>query len=215
MRFRCGLLLLGFGLMSSAPAHAQWRDYQKWEIAPFVGFETPASYPVANSTTVDRLRADSGASFGTFLDYSLTENTQAEFMWARNSTTFQAHDFNTNTYSKAFDSDFDQFQFGFLFMLRNTERKVRPFIAGSIGFTHESNSGGTEPNHTLLAFGLGGGTKYEVNRHFSLRGDVRFLPSRANKTPGVTCDIFGNCFQQNVSNYLKRVNLTGGFAFRF
>jgi hypothetical protein len=31
----------------------------------------------------------------------------------------------------------------------------------------------------------------------------------------VQCDIFGNCVTQNVSNYLQRVNFTGGIAFRF
>jgi opacity protein-like surface antigen len=221
MRYRCGLLIaLTFActLIAGAPAKAQWHDYQKWEVAPFVGYETPASYPVASSVnTVDRLRADAGASFGTFVDYSLTDNSQAELMWARNYTTFQAHDLTTNTYSKAFDSAYDQFQLGFLFMFRNSERKLRPFIAGSIGATHEANSGGsaTQPDRTMFAFGLGGGAKYDVSKHFSLRGDLRYLPSRASSTPGVVCDAFGNCFQQNISHYLNRVNLTVGFAFKF
>src|SRR4029077_18818545 len=98
--------------------------------------------------------------------------------------------------------------------LRNSERKLRPFIAGGIGASHESNSGGN-PNRTLLAFHLGGGAKYELSRHFALRGDLRWLPTRANKTLPGQFDAFGNCFQQNVSNYLQRVNFTGGIAFRF
>jgi len=206
-------------LIASAPAKAQWRDLQKWEISPFVGFETSGSYPVINSFTIDRLRADKGATFGTFIGYSLTENSQAELMWARNSTTFSGrnadpNDPNFHRYSKVFNSDIDQFQFGFLYMLKNSEKKLRPFIAGSIGFTHEFNDSGN-PNRTLLAFGLGGGVKYELNRHVSLRGDGRWLPSRANKTPGIICDQFFGCYQQNISNYLQFVNLTGGFAFRF
>jgi hypothetical protein len=215
MRFRVALLLaIFFSLTSSVPAFAQWSDYSKWEISPFVGFETAGSYPVNNSFTVDRLRLDSGLSFGAYIDRSITENAQVEFMWSRNNTSFSAHDIATNSYSKAFNSDVDQFEIGFLYMLRNSERKLRPFIDAGIGFTHEFNDGGN-PNHTLLAFGLGGGTKYELSRHFSLRGDLRWLPSRANRTPGVTCDFFGNCFQQLQSNYLQRVNLTGGIAFRF
>lgn len=215
MRFRFVLLLMFvFSLALSSPVKAQYHDYQKWEVAPFVGFETSASYPITSSFTVDRLRANSGVSFGSFLDYSLTENSQAELMWAQNNTSFSERDSTTHAYTKAFNSNMTQIQFGFLYMLRNSERKLRPFIAGSIGFTHESNDN-SNPNRTLLAFGLGGGTKYEVNRRFSLRGDLRFLPSRANRTPEQVCDFFGNCFVQNVSNYLKRVNFTGGFAFRF
>lgn len=214
MRYRSVLLMVVFGLMASAPAKAQWRDVQKWEIAPFVGYETGGSYPVTNSFTVDKLRIDGGKSYGTYIDYSLTENAQAEFMWARNNTSFSARDATTGVYSKAFNSDFDQFTFGFLYMLRNSEVKLRPFIAGGIGFAHEFNEG-TEPNRTLLAFNLGGGAKYELTRHVALRGDLRYIPSRANRTPGVVCDPFFGCFQQNQSNYLQRFNFGAGLAFRF
>jgi opacity protein-like surface antigen len=216
MRYRLPLLLtfVAFCSVGISPAFGQWRDVAKWEVSPFVGYETGGSYPVTNSFTIDRLRVDSGLSFGTFIDYSLTENSQAEFMWGRNNTSFSERDVATGTYSKAFNSDFDQFTFGFLYMLKNSERKLRPFIAAGIGFSHESNGGGNA-NHTLLAFNLGGGAKYELSRHVALRGDLRWLPSRANKTAQVQCDIFGNCFNQNVSNYLQRVNFSGGIAFRF
>jgi opacity protein-like surface antigen len=215
MRYRWPLLLTSvLCFFANSPAFGQWHDVTKWEMSPFVGFETGGSYPVTNSFTIDRLRVDSGLSYGTFIDYSLTENSQAEFMWSRNNTSFSERDAATGTYSKAFNSDFDQFSFGFLYMLRNNERKLRPFIAGGIGFSHEFNDG-VNPNRTLLAFNLGGGAKYEVSPHFALRGDLRWLPSRANRTPTVQCDVFGNCFQQNVSNYLQRVNFTGGVTFRF
>ena len=215
MRYRLPPLLMSvFCLVTVSPTFGQWHDYTKWEVSPFVGYETSGSYPVTNSFTIDRLRVDSGRSFGTFIDYSLTENSQAEFMWSRNNTSFSERDAATRTYSKAFSSDFDQYSFGLLYMLRNSETKLRPFIAGGIGFSHEFNSG-VNPNRTLLAFNLGGGAKYELSRHFALRGDLRWLPSRANKTLAVECDIFGNCFTQSVSNYLQRVNFTGGIAFRF
>jgi hypothetical protein len=74
MRIRVPLLFTGLlCLRSSAPAKAQY-GWEKWEVAPFLGFETSGSVPVTNSLTVDRLRVDSGTSFGTFLDYRLTEN---------------------------------------------------------------------------------------------------------------------------------------------
>lgn len=215
MRYRLPFLLTFLlYFVGISPAFGQWRDISKWEVAPFVGYETGGSYPVTNSFTIDRLRVDAGRSYGTFIDYSLTENSQAELMWSRNNTSFSERDATTGAYSKAFNSDFDQVSFGFLYMLKNSERKLRPFIAGGIGFSHESNDG-NNPNRTLLAFNLGGGAKYQASRRFSLRGDLRWLPSRANKTLAVQCDAFGNCFQQNVSNYLQRVNFTGGFAFRF
>ena len=114
MRYRLPLVLMfALSLVAISPAFGQWRDITKWEVSPFVGYETGGSYPVNNSFVIDRLRVDGGLSFGTFIDYSLTENSQAEFMWSRNNTSFSERDAATGTYSKAFNSDFDQFSFGF------------------------------------------------------------------------------------------------------
>src|SRR5258708_31854621 len=78
VRYRLPLLVM-FVLcfVAISPAFGQWHDFKKWEVSPFVGFETSGSYPVTNSFTIDRLRVDSGLSYGTFIDYSLTENSQA------------------------------------------------------------------------------------------------------------------------------------------
>jgi Outer membrane protein beta-barrel domain len=218
MRYRLApLLAILLYLFSTSPAKAQYGRtsfIEKFELTPFGGFQTSGSYPVTNSFTVDRLRADSGGIFGAFVDYNLTDNVQAEFMWARNDTSFSEHDATTNTYSKAFNSAIDQYEVGLLYMFRNSDTKLRPFADFGIGAAHESNDGGN-PNRTLLLFGLGGGAKYALTRHIALRGDVRWVPSRANRTPGVTCDFFGNCFTQNVTNYLQWVNFTGGVVFHF
>jgi len=74
-------------LVARAQAQSQY-GWETREVAPFVGFETSGSVPVTNSLTVDRLRANSGTSFGAFLDYRLSENAQAELMWNRNMTSF-------------------------------------------------------------------------------------------------------------------------------
>ena len=214
MRNQVPWLLMGlFFLLAGAPARGQYGQ-GKWEISPFVGYETSGSFPVTSSLTTDRLRVNSGASFGAFLDHGLTENAQAELMWNRNMTSFSERNVFTGTYSKAFNSDVDQFHFGLLYMLRNSERKLRPFIAGGIGFTHESNSGGNA-NRTAFSYGIGGGVKYSLSRHFGLRGDLRFVPTYGNRTTGVICDPFGFCGPARVSNYLNRGNFTGGIFFRF
>jgi opacity protein-like surface antigen len=220
MRYRLGaLLVFSFCLVWSAPpSEAQWWSptswADRWEVTPYVGYETGGSFPINSSLTVDSLRVEPGVSFGAYVDYSLSENLQAEFMWGRTNTSFSAHDVTTNTFSKAFNSDIDQFQFGFLYMFRNSEQKLRPFAAGGIGFTHEFNDG-IEPNHTNLSYGLGGGVKYSLAKHISLRGDIRWVPTRAGSTPAQTCDFFGNCFVVNQTNYLQRVNFTGGVTFHF
>ena len=152
-------------------------------------------------------------SFGTFIDYSLSPNFQAEFLWAHNPTSYSARGISSGQYTKAFNTQIDQYQFGGLLHFRSSEYKLRPYVSGSIGFTHDANSGGSS-NRTALGFGIGGGVKYDVTHHFGFRGDIRYLPTYGNSGTGVVCDAFGNCFQTTVRNYLKRANFSIGIILR-
>jgi Outer membrane protein beta-barrel domain len=144
----------------------------------------------------------------------LTENLQLEFMWDRNNTSYSERSIVDNTYSKAFNSNIDQYQFGGLFMLLNRDRKLRPYVAASLGFTHDSNSLGT-PNRTEFAYSFGGGVKYYFDRHIGLRGDVRYMPTYENSSTGSFCDPIFGCYSARVRNYLKRGNFVGGVIFHF
>lgn len=209
-------LLFAVGV-SPAAAQYHYQSTPKWEVAPFVGFETSGSFPINNVNapfTVDRLKADQALSYGSFIDYGLSDSFQVEVLWTRNSTTFRERNGITGIYTKAFDSDIDLYNFGVLYMFRSPDAKLRPYAAGGIGFSHQFNSGAT-PNRTDFAFGMGGGVKYYATGHFGLRGDVRYIPAYANSSPGVYCDQFGFCYPANVPNYLNRVNFTGGVVFRF
>ena len=150
MKIRTLGLAAALLFLTGASANAQAR----FELDPFVGYETSGSYPVSIFTStggitipINRLRVNDSLAFGTFVDYNVTENFQAEFMWNRNNTSYSAHNVLTGTYFKAFDSTIDQFQFGGLYMFLGSEHKLRPYAAFSVGFTHDSNGGGT-PNRT-------------------------------------------------------------------
>jgi hypothetical protein len=193
----------------------------RFEVTPFVGYETSGSYPVSifsniggSTAPIDRLRVNDSLAFGTFLDYNVTENFQAEFMWNRNNTSYSAHDLLTNSYFNAYHSDIDQFQFGGLYMLRGSEHRLRPYIAGSVGFTHDDNSNGT-PNRTEFSYSVGGGVKYYLSRHLGFRGDARFLPTYGNSSTGTYCDPFFGCYNAKISNYLNRGSFTAGLIVHF
>jgi hypothetical protein len=207
----------GLLLLSAISTSAQ----QRFELTPFVGYETTASYPVSVFTTtggatvpIDRLRVNDSTAFGAFLDYSLTENFQPEFMWNRNNTSYSAHDVLTNSYFSAYHSIVDQYQFGALYMLRSSEVKLRPYIAASVGFTHDSNSNLT-PDRTEFSYSLGGGVKYFLSRHIGFRGDLRYLPTYGSSSIGTYCDPFFGCYNTKVSHYLNRGSFTGGIIFKF
>ena len=195
------------------------RAQQRYEIMPFVGYESSASYPVSvfsgnGIVPVNRLRVHNSLAFGTMIDVGITENSQFDFMWNRNNTSYDAHNVLTNSYFHAYDSDIDQFQFGALYMFRSSEVKLRPYIVGGVGFTHDSNSNGT-PNRTEFSWSIGGGVKYYLSRHIGFRGDVRYLPTYGSSSNATYCDPFFGCYNTRVSNYLNRANVVGGIIFKF
>jgi opacity protein-like surface antigen len=205
---------VAFFLFAASSIHAQGR----FELDPFVGYETSASYPVntssgSSTSPIDYLRVNGAANFGTFIDYSLSENFQPEFMWNRNNTSYSAHDPFTGSYLSAYHSVIDQYQFGALYMFRNSEVKLRPYVAASLGFTHDENGDDT-PNRTEFSYSLGGGVKYFATRHVGLRADIRYLPTYGSSSNELYCGPFG-CYYANVSHYLNRGSFTGGIIFKF
>jgi Outer membrane protein beta-barrel domain len=206
-------------LLAASSTLAQGR----FEVTPFVGYETSATYPISVFTTganVDHLRVNDAVAYGTFLDFNLTENTQLEFMWNRNNTSYSARDSLTRTYFKAYDSDIDQYQFGALYTFLNSEHRLRPYIAGSVGFTHDANSNlagviGDISNRTEFSYSIGGGVKYYVSRHLGFRGDARYLPTYGSSSNGVYCDPFFGCYNAKIAHYLNRGSFVGGIILRF
>lgn len=217
MRLRVLWLVAGLVfLLSAASAKAQFGQ-DKWEITPFVGYQTSGSYPLNPQTSgviVNDLRVDGATSFGTFIDYSLTHNAQAEFMWDRNLTSYSAQILPGEPFFKAYDSTIDQYQFGLLYMLFGDGHRLRPYVAGSVGFTHEFNSGGN-PTRTDFSYSLGGGVKYGLGRHIALRGEARYMPTYANSSLATYCDPFFGCYTAKVSNYQHRGNFVAGIVFKF
>ena len=211
-------LLVGLTcLMTSALVSAQYYGHERWEVTPFVGYETNGSYPLnptSTTVTVNNLRINGATSFGTFIGYSFTPNAEFEFMWDRNLTSYSVQPTPGAAYMKAYNSSVDQYQFGALFTILGEEHKWRPYIAGGLGFTHEFDSGGN-PTRLDFSYSIGGGVKYEITRHVGFRGDARYMPTYANSSLALYCDPFFGCYTARVSHYQHRGNFVAGLSFRF
>jgi len=209
------VLMFSYGALAQVPQ-------QRWEISPFVGFETGASAPAANSvdpntglplSPIDQIGVDKSLSYGSFLDYAETKDFGFEFMWLRESTSYTEHDASVGQTFTVNDTNIDAYQFGIVYQIFGSE-KLRPYAAAGLGFSHDSDSLGTGGS-TAFAFNLGGGAKYYLSSHFGLRGDLRFLPTLANSSQGEVCDPFNGCFPTTQHNFFKRVNLASGVLIRF
>lgn len=211
---------------SAVPARAQ--TLQKIEVTPFVGWETSGSYPVdltANpSSDVQAFRADANRTFGFTLDYLLGDDFAAEFLWADNATTYSAQSVATGAWTEAFPSHISQYQFGGLYYARDRTKALRPYLVGSLGFTHDGNGGGNA-GRTAFGFGVGGGVRYRLASHFALRTEARWMPTYGSSGLGTICDsgyggdylgygIGDYCYNGTVHNYLQRFHFDIGITIR-
>ncbi len=117
-------------LVMSAPAMAQYGGsrLEKWEFTPFVGYETSGSYPLSPTSTtvfVNDLRINGATSFGTFIGYSLTSNSQFEFLWDRNLTSYSLQPTPGAPYTKAYDSTVDQLRGAWALPMNSTAGVTR------------------------------------------------------------------------------------------
>jgi outer membrane protein W len=209
----------------------------KVEITPFGGFETGSSAPVSVPTDlngnpqsgIDRIGIDKGGAYGVFLDYNKSENFSYELMWARSNSSLSQHDFTTGQSFDSYSATADQYQFGVLYHLADSKHKLRPFVAGGLGFTRTGigtsasvaalanpffTPTSASSSDTAFSFNVGGGAKYYINRHFGLRADVRFLPTYASSTEGYSYNAFGATYGTQ-RNFYKRLMTGGGLIFRF
>ena len=210
-------------LALSTPAFAQ-----RIEITPFLGWQTSGSYPVLDTsgTVVNStLRADAAKTYGVAFDYGLTQNVQLEFLWADSPTTYSVQSTPDGPFDTAFATHINHYQFGGVFLFRDADVRLRPFMAASLGWTHDSNDGAAADRSAFSA-GVGGGVEYGVTRHVGFRGDARWMPTYGSSGLGTFCDTGGyggyydpygyggGCYQDVVRNFLQQFTLTVGLTIR-
>ncbi len=224
MRLLVVAAVLMFLPLGSHPAQAQ--GIRRVEITPFIGWETSGSYPVDTtgnpSADVQAFRADAAKTFGLYLDYPLGDNFAAEFLWSDNPTTYSAQRVSSGVFSQAFNSRINQYQFGGLYYLRDRTTALRPYLAGSLGFTHDG-AGGGNPSRMAFGVGAGGGIRYGLGSHFAVRSEARWMPTYGSSGLGTVCDTsygldyygYGDyCYTATVHNYLQRFNFVVGLTIR-
>lgn len=227
-------LVLVFVFACAAPfALAQQSFTQKLELTPFVGVKDGGKINVSQAgTSVDNLLIKSGMDYGGIVDYSLFDNFAFEFMLAQQPSYFSEHDANTgivsrcdvpNTNCSFVDgtTQLTTYTFGAAYSFRSTEARVKPFLAGGIGWTHFDNTNNPPVSGKLdlgfsnrLAYNIGGGVKYYFSHHIGARFDLRYLASRTTPGTAIQCGNFG-CFQVATSNHANQLEANLGLIVRF
>ncbi|MGA9883666.1 MAG: OmpA family protein [Candidatus Acidiferrales bacterium] len=214
--------LIVFGaLFACAPSaraqyHFGYSTPRNIEITGFGGGRFFGNVDLPTDPDFDYLKIDNSYDYGLMGDVDLFGPLQAEVMWSRQPTSLEAHLITDGSLSPAGNATLDNYQFSLLYQLHDSQSKLRPYIAGGIGFTHWGNASNVGlPFNNTVGFNIGGGVKYYFVKHFGARIDFRWLPTRTTSQLAQYCDPYYGCYAANQNNYAEQIQLNGGLIFRF
>jgi opacity protein-like surface antigen len=195
------------------------------EVTPFGGtrfggsiaFNPPATYmPTGGgAASIDSMSIKSSFDYGLLFDYAVWPGFQAEFMWNRQPTELHAHDSESGAVYNVGEAKLDMYQWGALWELKGEESKLKPFAAMGLGFTHFNTYGSLTGFDNRFSYNVGGGVKYELDRHVGLRAEVRYAPTHTTQETGFVEDAFGNVYQTKITNHANQGQANLGVIFRF
>lgn len=222
MFFRKFIVLVFVFACAASCALAQDQDtgWAKFEVTPFAGYKFGGKIDVSQPGGVEQnLLIRSNYDYGAMLDYALWPGFKAEFMWVNQPSTLAFQDFTTipPTTTDLTHTTLSTFTWGIDYDFRG-DSKLRPFVAGGLGFTHFTNI--DNPNNVYLgfynkfAYNVGGGVKYYFMPHAGFRVDFRYLATRTTPGQSVQCTQFG-CFQVATTNHANQGEMNFGLILKF
>ena len=229
MFFRKFLILVFVIACGASCALAQDSFADKFEVTPFggykfggkinvYGYDTEGTYPTANAN-IQNVYVKSNLDYGVIADYSIWSSFAAEFMWVRQPTIYSQQDYISTPPTEDFlaRGTLSTYTFGVAYTFRG-DSKVRPFVAGGLGWTNFGNLD-SQPTelylgfNNKLAYNIGGGVKYFFNKYAGLRFDLRFAPSRS--TPGVSEECYITCEEVSSSYHMNQGEANIGLILKF
>jgi opacity protein-like surface antigen len=208
------MLLLAFSslLFTSAFGFAQ-----NVEITGYGGGQVNGGLDLS-TTAFRRLEVGNSANYGVILGYLVGDHLGVEFQWNRNQADTTAQPLLGGADVKLFSLNSNQYMGNFLFHLTPKEARFRPFGFFGLGANNLSADRAHVDSTTKFAWALGAGAKFNMGKHFGLRGQIRWAPTYITTTSdgGVWCDPFwGGCWASGDTHYLHEFDTTGGITFRF
>ena len=164
-----------------------------------------------------RIEVENSMNYGLSAGYLVGEHYGVEFQWNHSKADTFAQPAGGGSDIKVFALNQDQYMGNFLFHFTDREAKLRPFAFFGLGASHLSPDRSGVDSTTRFAFSLGGGAKYNISKHFALRGQAKWSPTYITTTDGgYWCDPFwGGCWVVGNDHYLHEFDITGGITFRF
>jgi len=189
---------------------------QNVELTGYVGGQVNGGLDLSTSL-FRRIEVENSMNYGLSAGYLVGEHYGVEFQWNHSKADTFAQPAGGGSDIKVFALNQDQYMGNFLFHFTDREAKLRPFAFFGLGASHLSPDRSGVDSTTRFAFSLGGGAKYNISKHFALRGQAKWSPTYITTTDGgYWCDPFwGGCWVVGNDHYLHEFDITGGITFRF
>jgi len=189
---------------------------QNFEITPHVGGQINGGLDLSTSI-FHRIEVGNSLNYGVTVGALLGEHYGLEFQWNKTDAETRAQPIGAVQSIKVFNLSQNQYMANFVAHLTDREAKMRPFFFFGLGASALDPDRGGVKGATRFAFSLGGGAKYNLSKHFGLRGQMKWAPTYITTTNGgYWCDPFwGGCWLVGNDHYLHEFDITGGFTVRF
>jgi opacity protein-like surface antigen len=213
MKTRILSAVTSFLLLISAAAFAQ-----NFEITGHAGYQLNGGLDNFSTTLFDRLEVENGSNYGVTVGYLPGDLLGLEFDWTHSHADTLAEPFGGGQDVKLFSLNQNQYMGNIVWHFTPKEEKVRPFAFVGFGANNLSASRENVNSATKFAWAVGGGGKYNISKHFAVKGTLRYAPTyiTTTSTGGYWCDPFwGGCWVAGESHYLHALDFNGGVTFRF
>jgi len=189
---------------------------QVFEITPYFAYRLGGDFTDLGTYGVDNLEIEDGDAWGIILTFNLNPNAQVEFQYSQQSTTLRGSGFVfVPSDSDLFDLNVENWLVGASYTGGRPRDQARTFVGASIGVTSfQPRTAGFEGD-AQFAFGLYGGVKVALAKHFGLRFQGQWVSTWVESGTKTFCDPNGFCYTVSDSSYLNQFELAAGFSLKF
>ena len=202
-------LVLFLGVVSVAPVNAEDASTPptKFSIGAFIGYRGGGQG--TDSNTGAHYQLAPAQTYGVVADFRVSPDTEVEVLWSQQNTRVQQ---TSPVNTQLFDVNVGYYQIGGTYLFANDG--VQPFMVATLGATYFSPQQPGYQNETKFSFGIGGGVKVPVGRHFGLRLEARAYGTVLDNNSSAVCTN-GSCLIHVSGNLMWQYEANAGVYVSF
>jgi opacity protein-like surface antigen len=193
--------------ISATPWALAAEQGNSFSIGPLVGYRSGGSFDEAG--TGANLKLDTAKSYGLVADFRVSPETEVELLWSHQSSQLKA---DVPVSVPLFDVDIDYIHLGGTYLF--SSGRMQPFFAATLGATLFNPHRDGFDNETKFSFGVGGGVKMPLGRHFGLRAEARAYGTVLDGNSSILCS-GGSCLINAAGTVLWQYEANAGVYLSF